>query len=263
MLELFHAINSVGAQKVRIQLAEKQLDWNSHLMTLEGDQFTSEYLKMNPNGVVPTLLHDGVIVVESTVILFYLEDCFPAVRLMPYAPRDKAAVRMYTKLIDEYVHNACTIVTFATAMRRRFQAMDAEDREKYLSSAPDQKRTEYKRDVIASGLESRFVGEALSHFMKLLTWISKSTADHTYLAGSVYSLADVAVLPYVARLDHLRLSQMWSNLPNVRRWYDRVNARPAAQQAIYRCMSEADRALFTECDVDPWSKVSKLVESVR
>jgi glutathione S-transferase len=202
MLELFHAINSVCAQKVRIQLAEKQLDWKSRLMTLEGDQFTPEYLKLNPNGVVPTLLHDGVLVVESTVILFYLEDCFPAVRLMPHAPRDKAAVRMYTKLIDEYVHNACTIVTFATAMRSRFQAMDAEDRERYLSSAPDQKRAEYKRDVIASGLESRFFGEALSHFMKLLTWISKSTADHTYLAGGVYSLADVAVLPYVVRLDH-------------------------------------------------------------
>jgi glutathione S-transferase len=260
---LFHTINSVCAQKVRIQLAEKQLDWNSNLMTLEGDQFTPEYLKLNPNGVVPTLLHDGIPVVESTVILFYLEDCFPRVCLMPREPHEKAAVRMYTKLIDEYVHNACTIVMFATAMRGRFQAVDAADREKYLSRAPDQKRAEYKRDVIARGLESRFVGEALSHFVKLVRWISKSTADHAHLAGGSYSLADVAVFPYVARLDHLRLSQLWSNLPNVQRWYEGVRQRSAVQQAIYRCMTEADRALFAECDVDPSPKVSKLVEGMR
>jgi hypothetical protein len=91
----------------------------------------------------------------------------------------------------------------------------------------------------------------------------ESTADHTYVAGGMYSLADVAVLPYVVRLDHLRLSQMWSNLPNVQRWYDRVREWPAVQQAVFRCMTETDRALFTECDVYPWSKVSKIVEAVR
>jgi len=53
MLELYHAANSVCAQKVRIQLEEKGLPWTNRLMTLRGDQFDPAYLKLNPNAVVP------------------------------------------------------------------------------------------------------------------------------------------------------------------------------------------------------------------
>jgi glutathione S-transferase len=76
MLELYHTVNSVCAQKIRIQLAEKRLPWSSRIMTLRGDQFEPGYLKLNPNGVVPTLLHDGEPVIESSVILYYLESAF-------------------------------------------------------------------------------------------------------------------------------------------------------------------------------------------
>src|SRR5260370_37913453 len=70
MLELYHSINSVCAQKVRIALAEKGLSYKQHLMRLGGDQFDPAYMKLNPNAVVPTLLHDGQVVIESSVILY-------------------------------------------------------------------------------------------------------------------------------------------------------------------------------------------------
>src|ERR1700759_883603 len=153
MLELYHTVNSVCAQKVRIQLAEKALDWKSHLMTLRGDQFEAAYLKLNPNGVVPTLIHDGQPVIESSVIIYYLEECFPQPPLMPSEPRSRATVRLFNKLIDEYVHNACTVLTFAIAFRSRLQAMPAADLESYLANAPSQQRSDHKRDVIAYGLD--------------------------------------------------------------------------------------------------------------
>jgi glutathione S-transferase len=59
MLELYHSINSVCAQKVRIALKEKGQEANDHIMTLRGDQHNPAYLQLNPNGVVPTLVHDG------------------------------------------------------------------------------------------------------------------------------------------------------------------------------------------------------------
>ena len=55
MLELYHNINSVCAQKVRIALKEKGQEAKEHLLTLRGDQHDPEYLKLNPNAVVPTL----------------------------------------------------------------------------------------------------------------------------------------------------------------------------------------------------------------
>jgi glutathione S-transferase len=115
MLELYHSINSVCAQKVRIALAEKRLPHEEHLMKLGGDQFDPAYMKLNPNAVVPTLIHDGHPIIESSVILYYLDEVFPEKPLMPATPLARAKVRLFNKLIDEYVHNSCTILTFATA----------------------------------------------------------------------------------------------------------------------------------------------------
>src|ERR687883_841046 len=86
MLELYHSVNSVCAQKVRVVLAEKGLEYREHLMTLRGDQFDPAYMKLNPNAVVPTLVHDGRTVIESSVILYYLDEAFPATPLMPRDP---------------------------------------------------------------------------------------------------------------------------------------------------------------------------------
>src|SRR5687767_6918017 len=111
MLELYHNVNSVCAQKVRVALAEKGLQYREHLLTLRGDQFSPEYMKLNANAVVPTLIHDGRAVIESSVILYYLDEVFPAPPLMPHYPHLRARVRQYNKLVDEYVHNSCTILT--------------------------------------------------------------------------------------------------------------------------------------------------------
>jgi hypothetical protein len=68
MLDLYHNINAVCAQKVRIALAEKGLTVQEHLMTLRGDQTEVGYLKLNPLGVVPTLLHDGEPIIADSVL---------------------------------------------------------------------------------------------------------------------------------------------------------------------------------------------------
>ena len=153
MLELYHSVNSVCAQKVRVVLAEKGLEYREHLMTLRGDQFTPEYMRLNPNAVVPTLVHDGRPVIESSVILYYLDEAFPAPPLMPRDLHQRARVRQFNKLVDEYVHNSCTILTFATAFRPWFAGLSGEQIEARLAKAPSKKRTEYKRDVALNGLD--------------------------------------------------------------------------------------------------------------
>ena len=101
MLELYHNINSVCAQKVRLALVEKGLEAKEHVLTLRGDQFDPAYMKLNPNGVVPTLIHDGQVVNESSVILYYIDEAFPEPPLMPKAPIDRARLRYFMKLVDE------------------------------------------------------------------------------------------------------------------------------------------------------------------
>ena len=83
LLELHHNINSVCAQKVRIALKEKGQEAKEHLLTLRGDQHDPEYLKLNPNAVVPTLVHDREPITELALILYYIDDAFPEPPLMP------------------------------------------------------------------------------------------------------------------------------------------------------------------------------------
>jgi glutathione S-transferase len=259
MLELYHSVNSVCAQKVRVALAEKGLEYREHLMTLRGDQFDPAYMKLNPNGVVPTLIHDGQPVIESSVILYYLEEVFPTPPLMPHAPRERARVRIVNKLVDEYVHNACIILTFGTAFRPWFAGLTGEQIDERLSRSPMKKRTEYKRDVALNGLDSRFAREALEHHMKLLDMIE--TSGGGWLAGDAFSLADIAVIPYILRLDLLRLSRLWQGRPGVAAWYQRVLARPSVKKEILERMTPEDRAPFKnlEQQPDPWLKVSAII----
>lgn len=259
MLELYHSVNSVCAQKVRVALAEKGLEYRERLLTLRGDQFDPEYMKLNPNAVVPTLVHDGRPVIESSVILYYVDEAFPAPPLMPADPRERARVRLINKLVDEYVHNSCTILTFATAFRPWFAGLTAEEIDARLAKSPSRKRSEYKRDVALHGLDSKFVREAVESHLKLLDAIDE--AGGGWLAGGAFSLADIAAIPYVFRLDLLRLSRLWERRPAVAAWYERVRERPSVRAEILDRMTPADHAPFKNLarEPDPWPKISAML----
>ena len=110
MLELYNNTNSVCAQKVRLALTEKGLQAREHMLKLQGDQFDPAYLKLNPNGVVPTLVHDGQPITEVGGHSLLPGRRFPQPPLMPAAPADRARVHMFNKLIDEYLHHSCMIL---------------------------------------------------------------------------------------------------------------------------------------------------------
>jgi glutathione S-transferase len=93
MLTLYHGRTSVCSIKARLALAEKGMRFDSQLITLRGDQFDPGYMKLNPNAVVPTIVHDGRVVVESTVIMHYVEEAFPGPALMPADPLARSKVR--------------------------------------------------------------------------------------------------------------------------------------------------------------------------
>jgi glutathione S-transferase len=258
MLELYHSVNSVCAQKVRVVLAEKGLEYQDHLMTLRGDQFDAEYMKLNPNAVVPTVVHDGRPVIESSVILYYLDEAFPKPPLMPRDPHERALVRQYNKLIDEYVHNSCTILTFATAFRPWFAGLSGEEIERKLAKSPSKQRTEYKRDVALHGLDSKYVRDAVAYHRRLLEMMDTSLARGPWLAGERFSLADAAVIPYILRLELLRLHRMWERLPRIDAWYERMRSRASVKKELLERMRPEDRAPFEKLEVDAWSKVEKL-----
>ena len=117
-LVLYHHGSSACAGKVRFALAEKALSWTSRYVDiLRGEQFAPEYVALNPKAVVPTLVHDGAVIVESTVICEYLEEAFTERPIYPRASLERARVRVWTKAVDEELHPACSAITYVVSHR--------------------------------------------------------------------------------------------------------------------------------------------------
>ncbi len=198
---------------------------------------------------------------ESSLILYYLDEIFPDPPLMPTDPRARFQVRMYNKLIDEYVHNSCTILTFATAFRPNFLKVPREVWLAEINKAPLKRRAEYKRSVIEHGLDSEFIADALAQHQKLLTSMAHALARAPYLAGESFSNAECAVIPYILRLELLRLEALWADQPAIEDWWARMRSRPSVKAAIFDRMTEKDWAPFKNLEPDPWPKVEELLQA--
>jgi len=260
MLTLYHGRTSVCSIKARLALAEKGVAFESRLMTLRGDQFEPAYMALNPNAVVPTIIHDGKVVIESTVILHYVDEAFPGPPLMPEAPLARAQVRMTEKLMDEDVHVSCMTLTFATANRASLARLTPVEMEIELAKAPDQSRSDIKRQVVAQGLDAPLVVGALRTHETLLDRIERAMQEGPYLAGASYSHADIAATPYVWRLDKLKLAPLWERRPGVAAWYARVRARPSFKAAVDDWVSTDDLARYAS-QPDPWPKVQDILRA--
>jgi glutathione S-transferase len=180
---------------------------------------------------------------------------------MPKEPLHRFKARMYNKLIDEYLHNACTILTFATAFRPNFLKVPREVWLAEINKAPLKRRAEYKRSVIKHGLDSEFVIDAVAQHQRLLSWMADSLKSSPYLAGDRFSNADCAVIPYILRLELLKLGDMWAAYPAIAEWWARMRGRSSVITAIFDRMSEADWAPFKSFAPDPWPKVQELLEA--
>jgi len=124
---LYNAPQSTCSQRVRFVLNAKALPFNEvKLNLLEGDQLKPDYLKLNPNGVVPTLDHDGAIIIDSTVITEYLDEVSQANSFTPEHPVERARMRALMHFIDEMPAPAVRVPTFNLAFLPSFQKMSAE-----------------------------------------------------------------------------------------------------------------------------------------
>lgn len=230
MLELYHYDRSTAAQKVRIALAEKSLEWTSRILNTSVDvreHLRPEYLKLNPRGLVPTLVHDGHAIAESQVILEYLEDAFPMHPLRPADPVERARMRLWTKLIDEGLHVHSRVIGMCVSVRHVNAAAGAAANEQYYKEMREDVRRQNDRINIERGLDSPLLPKAVSYFKKLFRQMDFALATHDWLAGDVFSLADISHGVYVTRMAGFNMAPLWSDLQYLTEWHTRFRNRPS------------------------------------
>jgi glutathione S-transferase len=264
ILELYHNHISVCAQKVRLVLAEKGLSWKGHHFDLRrGEHLNPDYLKLNPKGVVPTLIHDGTVLVESTAINEYLDEVFPEPPLKPKDPVGRARMRVWTKLVDEGIHPATTTITFATTFRGMMLQKTPQELEDHLRRMPDLEKRELQRQLIDKGVDSPLVVKAIKLYDKTFDAMEKALAERLWLVGDSYSLADVAYTPYLTRFDDLGMAEMWEvSRPRLGDWFARIKKRPNYATAISDIVPEDYLAKLKAGGSAAWPRIKAILKPV-
>jgi glutathione S-transferase len=259
-LALYHNDMSSCAQKVRLLLAEKGLEWESRHLDLRAGEHQKEwYIKLNPRAVVPTLIDGDTVVPESNVINEYLDERFPDPPMKPAEPFGRAKMRLWTKQLDEGVHDAgIAILSFGLAFRHQYISRGEAGKE-MLESIPDPAKRERRRDVIEKGLDSPHFKIAIARLLTLYRDMDKVLADHEWLAGDRYSIADAAFTPYIVRLDHLDVMGLLERTPRTADRYRRIKARPSFDDAIVRWENAKYLELMRKQGRENWPKIKEIM----
>ena len=252
MLTLYDYGNSVCCQKVRITLVEKRLEWQAIKVDLfKTEQYDPQYLKLNPKGVVPTLVHDGTPIIESTLICEYLDETFPDPPLIPKDPAERARMRLWSKFVDEGIFDATTELSFSAMFRERMRSLTPELREKRFRNVGDPRRTDRFNSTYEHGVQSPYVLHGIAAFERAFKLLEQTLAERggPWILGPRPTLADINLMPYVARLDYLGLLGVWiDDRPHVRDWWAVASDWPSFKRGLRDLISEAEfAAMRTYC----------------
>jgi glutathione S-transferase/RNA polymerase-associated protein len=199
MLRFYDVALSPFAQKVKIALLEKGLDYQTETVNLSaaGDGFTAA----SPRREVPALEDEGVAIFDSSIILEYLEEKHPRPPLLPTGAAERARVRMLEEVCDtqfEAVNWGLTeIVVFRRAEGDRAQAM---------------------------------LGHAAKEIGQLKAWLTGQLGSRPWFNGEAFGYGDIAVFPY------LQTASLYKQGPDagspLAGWLDRARARASVQQTV-------------------------------
>ena len=232
MLELHHAWDSFCSIKVRLCLAEKGLSWRGHAFDLmKFENLRPDYLKLNPNGVVPTLVHDGDVIVESTIINEYLDDECPAVPVRPQAASARARMRLWVRFEEEELFLAVRPASLNLMMKQVLGRYSEEELDKLLEHHPRGDRVAALKKLFKEPYDADAVANSRWRLARALRRMDAVLSAAPWLAGESYSLADIAAAPVVDRIEVLELTDVYDGLDGLLDWIARLTARPAYGRA--------------------------------
>src|SRR4051812_32820548 len=234
MLELHHAWRSSASRRGRPCLPGKGLAFQSRLVDMMAmEHHSPEYLKINPLGGIPTpILDDGRSLYESGTICEYLDDTYPDPPLRPADAYGRAVMRNWIRYADERIGNLIIFNWVHSLAKVAATWTDAELAEK-LKSVPSKERQEAWIRAARKPYTDEERAAARGKLVGMLDKMEETMRHTTWLAGNGFSIADIAVVPFIKRIDEeIAPDQMTaSRHPRVAEWWAKVQARPAFAKA--------------------------------
>ena len=232
-VHLFHFPGSSCSQKTRIFLNLKDIAWESHIIDLsEQEQFSPWYLGINPRGLVPTLVLNGVVHIESNDIIRLLDRAFPEKRLIPDGFEDQVGELLRH---EDDLHLDLRTLSFRFTKPAGKAPKSAEDLKNYRAGGSGtvegrkdlnkEHEIEFWEKVLHEGITDEAVRISAGRFHEALTEQDEKLAVNRFLLGVSLSVLDIAWFVYVNRL--VRCGYPLEPLhPNVNAWFRSLRDRP-------------------------------------
>jgi glutathione S-transferase len=233
MLELYHGGPGANSLKSLLPLREKQLEFTSHYLNLiEFEQHEPWFVKINPNGQVPVLVHDGRTITESTLINEYVDEVFPEIPLRPTDAYGRFQMRLWTKFVDEYFCPALSFLGWHAMIKHAVQHLSKEEFEAKVARIPLKEQQDKWRESAAQV----WTPEQLADWRrKVRVSIQRMEAGikGPWMLGSQFTLADVSLFSML-----IGMPQRFADIvngkdsPRVIEWYARMMERPAVKATL-------------------------------
>ncbi len=195
-IELFSYKFSVYSRIVRIVLAEKGIDFETHEINPFASDVPARYLNIHPFKRVPTIRHGNFTLYETGPVTQYLDEAFNGPSLQPNAAPERARMRQSIAIIDSY--------GYWPLVRKVFSSTFKEE------------------------IDEAMLNEGLQESAPVLAALEKLVCDAGYIAAPSYSLADAHVIPMI---DYFLMvpegAAMFIRYPKLTHWWDHIKERPS------------------------------------
>jgi glutathione S-transferase/GST-like protein len=231
MITLYHWEPNANSGKPMLALKEKGVEFESHYLDLLAfDQHSPEYLKINPAGTIPAMVHDGRVLTESTAIMEYVDETFTGPALRPDDPVERWRMRWWMRFFDQYMGPSLSMIGWSVFVGPSVRDRDPEALKAAIERIPLKER----RIAWSKAIYNSFSEEELAESRRRIAVGTKALEDaltqRPWVAGNTYSLADINGfnLGYALPLAQPQICND-EQTPHIMAWLRRIYARPAAK----------------------------------
>jgi len=233
-VELYHAEPGSNSLKVLQALHEKQVPFVSHYINLQKfEQHDPAYLAINPAGQVPALVHDGRVLVESTIINEYIDEVFDGLALRPADPFLVGQMRIWTKYVDEVFRPALSFLAWHRVIPKLAADLPPGEFEQRLAAIPLKEKRDKWALAASGGFTERELEGWRYQMEDTVNRLERSASQHLWLACDSFSLADIAVFAMAVGVPKGYPELMnETRTPHAMAWHARMLARPGVASAL-------------------------------
>ena len=227
-IHLFHFSGSACSQKLRIFFNIKKINWNSHVINLiKQEQFSEWFLGINPRGLVPTLVHDGDVHIESNEIMAYLDDVYKDNKLFPIDLIDEINKDL---AFEDSLHHDLRRLTFRYIIphalgKKNPSTIDAKEQfEGTIQGKADENKSKeilFWKNHYKNGITDDEIVESANKFKNIYEDFDKTLKNQKYLKGDEFTVVDLAWYVSTKRLAMAGIPI--EKYKNVQKWFSNLD----------------------------------------